>query len=165
MGASKVLLRRAACVLAAAMACGGAATAPAEVQAQMLKKAPDASAIRSAGPQAGKQRAALKKKAQPSRQARSGSKRSPVPTQRPRKAPLTAKTATGKAAPVAKAGSMASIPPPVARTLPPLGPERFYPNGIPELHPAFLHPLPGTLVLSEQAAASRLPGAEPEWLP
>ncbi|TFY98196.1 hypothetical protein [Ramlibacter humi] len=47
------------------------------------------------------------------------------------------------------------LPPPVSMnwTPPPLGPERFYPNGIPELHPAFMHPLPGDAPVQTTTAA------------
>ncbi len=166
MSASMILLTRAACVLAVAMAWGGAAGGLAQAQAQMPKQSPAASEVRHADPQARKKRAALKK-VQPSRKASSGRKSSLVRKHRPPgKSSLGAKAVTKKAPSSTRAGSaIIAAPPPVARALPPLGPERFYPNGIPELHPAFLHPLPGTPMVSEQAAVSRGAGAEPEWLP
>jgi hypothetical protein len=54
----------------------------------------------------------------------------------------------------------------VAWVPPPLGPERFYPNGIPELRPEFMHPEVPARV--EQAANTRpesVGGQPAEWLP
>jgi hypothetical protein len=44
--------------------------------------------------------------------------------------------------------------------LPPLGPERFYPNGIPELRPEFLHPLPDAQAAQRREQALRDAAAE-----
>lgn len=169
MSASKLRWTRAAGLLAVAIAC---ALASGPAQAQAPRPGPVASEARKAGPKATNPRAVPKKKARSSRRSSADRKPALVRKHRPGKPAATAKSVTKKPVTRKKAQSAArtgvapvAAPPPVARTLPPLGPERFYPHGIPPLHPAFMHPLPGTPGVSEQAAASRVPGAEPEWLP
>jgi hypothetical protein len=56
-------------------------------------------------------------------------------------ASLSAKAAAKRPTPMVAA--VAPRPEPQMYVPPPLGPERYYPNGIPELRPEFLHPLPG----------------------
>ncbi|HYD77313.1 hypothetical protein [Ramlibacter sp.] len=169
MSASKLQLTRAAGLLAVAIACAALAAGPAHAQA--AQPSPVAEQAGKAKPKASTQRGVVKKKSRVSRRADAARKPSLARKQRPGKAAAAAKVPTKKAltkkAPLTARSARAAVaaPPPVARTLPPLGPERFYPDGIPELHPAFMHPLPGTPVLSERAAVSRAPGAEPEWLP
>lgn len=93
----------------------------------------------------------------------------------PKRKPAKAKHARKKSRPVAASkpaprkavATTRPSPPPVAWVPPPLGPERFYPNGIPPLRPEFMHPeAPPARV--EQASRSRTDpvGGQPaEWLP
>ncbi len=140
MRSMKVL--RSACMLA--VACGVMTTVEAIAQA---RDKPASSQVRKATTQAKANKQAK------DRHARHGKKKSrPVAATKPaaRKAVATAK-----------------VPPPVAWVPPPLGPERFYPNGIPELRPEFMHP-EGPPARVEQAASSRpesVGGQPTEWLP
>ena len=155
-------LLRSACMLA--VACGLMTTAGALAQTR----------DKPASSQAGKATTRAKTKANPDahqqrrhakdRHARHGKKKSrPVAAGKsaPRKAVATAARAPSRK-PAAR-----PLPPPVAWVPPPLGPERFYPHGIPELRPEFMHPeAPPARV--EQAAGSRpesLGGQPAEWLP
>jgi hypothetical protein len=155
---------RSACVLA--LACGVVATVDAIAQ---TRDKPATSQVRPAAAKAGTQQArkqvqarhgkktkpAIASKAKPGKPvARARSPKQPVATAR--KAPSTT-VASRPARP---------LPPPVAWVPPPLGPERFYPNGIPELRPEFLHP-EGPPARVDQAANTRPDalGGQPEWLP
>jgi hypothetical protein len=54
----------------------------------------------------------------------------------------------------------------VAWVPPPLGPERFYPNGIPELRPEFLHPeRPLPARPDQSATVAPALGGHPELMP
>jgi hypothetical protein len=64
-----------------------------------------------------------------------------VATTRPPSSVATARPAAWPAAPPVQP-EVRQLPPPLVWTPPPLGPERFYPNGIPPLRPEFMHPLP-----------------------
>lgn len=161
MGWTTVLSTRAAWVLAATLACGWTSPAPAQAQGPSSGKTQVRTSA-AAVPQAGKQRAAVKKKVRPPRKAGAGSKRPQSRKRRAGKPTLATRPAARKPAPAARDRAALA---PVARTLPPLGPERFYPDGIPQLRPEFLHPLPAAPAVSEPVAAPRVPGAEPEWLP
>jgi hypothetical protein len=109
-----------------------------------VKKKPSATAKTSAA------------KAQPAGKSKGSSgvkataKKAPAPVAKPTAPVATAKrdarpapkgTATAKA-PVPKVAAVAARPEPQMYVPPPLGPERYYPNGIPELRPEFLHPVP-----------------------
>jgi hypothetical protein len=165
MTSMKVL--RSACMLA--IACGVVATVDAIAQ---TRDTPASSQVRKATvPKAAKQTA---RKQTP--QARHGKKKSkpvaasksrpgkPVAKARHRKQPV----ATAKKAPATTVANRPArpLPPPLVWIPPPLGPERFYPHGIPELRPEFLHPeAPPARV--DQAANTRPErlGGQPEWLP
>lgn len=165
VSASRLQLTGAAALLVAAIACGALAGGPAHAQART--SSPVAGAGGEAGAQATNRRGAVKKKVRASRQA-NGARKPPLVRKhrRAHSPPPAAKAPTKRPQSSRKAAVAAvAVPARSASALPPLGPERFYPDGIPELHPAFMHPLPGTPVLSEPAAVSRAPGAEPEWLP
>jgi hypothetical protein len=105
---------------------------------------PRAHAASPARKRAGKRAA---KKAPPAAHAKRPMK-APLPTARASTPPATT-NATVRAAPAR------SLPPPQTATFIPLGPERFYPNGIPELRPEFMHPLPEAQVTARQEAAAR----------
>ncbi|WBY00456.1 hypothetical protein PE066_13365 [Ramlibacter tataouinensis] len=168
MGVIERVPGTAAWVLAAVLGCAAATVAPAHASAQATGKLPQANASGTAVPPAvKKKKSALRKKVRPSGKARATGKHSPPRLQRRSKPVLSTRGPQTRKAPSARVGRAApsTLPPPVAWTLPPLGPERFYPNGIPELRPEFLHPLPGAPAVSAQAVAPRAPGAEPEWLP
>lgn len=163
----------AAWVLVAVLGCASAAVAPAQAAGQGTGQSRVAGSSRTAvAPAAQTKKPTLRKKARSASKARTAGKRSPSRAQRRGKPALSTRgQPTRKAPPVATAGRTArpTVPPPVAWTPPPLGPERFYPNGIPELRPEFLHPLPGASAdapaVSARAAVPRASGTEPEWLP
>ena len=155
MRSMKVL--RTACMLA--VACGVMTTVEAIAQTR----------DKPASPQVGKATAKAKTNAHQQRKhantqhARHGKKKSrPVASNKPapRKPVATANAPSRK--PAAR-----PVPPAVAWVPPPLGPERFYPNGIPELRPEFMHP-EGPPARVDQAANSRpesVGGQPTEWLP
>jgi hypothetical protein len=62
---------------------------------------------------------------------------------KPAKPAATATAKAGARQPGPNVAAVAPRPEPQMYVPPPLGPERYYPNGIPELRPEFLHPLPG----------------------
>jgi hypothetical protein len=166
MHSIKVLLTRSACVLAALATCGWvapealAAQANGKDKAQTVRKAPPSAATKKPAPRkAGK---AAKKRAPVAKKA--GPRKPRAATAARKKPPVTARS-TSRKAPPGLARTRPTVPPPVAWTLPPLGPERFYPNGIPELRPEFLHPVPDASGRNEQAAAGPSAGMEPNWLP
>jgi hypothetical protein len=140
-------LLQSACMLA--VACGVMTTVEAIAQ---TRDKPGSSQVRKTSTQA-KAKAHQQRKQADVKHARQGKKKSVTATTRPSKKPALATART--------------LPPPVAWVPPPLGPERFYPNGIPELRPEFMHPeRPPARV--DQAANSRpaSAGGQPtEWLP
>ena len=148
---------RSACMLA--VACGVVATLDAVAQ---VRDKPASSQVRKSAPKAAQH--AQRKQAG---QARHGKKKVAAHKAKPRKPVATVKrqpTTTTTAA--RRAPQTRPLPPPVAWVPPPLGPERFYPNGIPELRPEFLHP-EGPPARVEQAANTGPEplGGQPEWLP
>lgn len=153
MRSMKVL--RTACMLA--VACGVMTTVEAIAQ---TRDKPASSQVRKTPTQAKTKHA----KDKHSNHARHGKKKSmPIAANKlaPRKAVATAKVSPSRK-PAAR-----PLPPPVAWVPPPLGPERFYPNGIPELRPEFMHP-EGPPARVDQAASSRsesVGGQPTEWLP
>ena len=155
MRSMKVL--RTACMLV--VACGVMTTVEAVAQ---TRDKPASSQVRKAATQA-KSKAHPPRKHANTQHARHGKKKSrPVAANKPapRKSVATANAAPRK--PTAR-----SVPPAVAWVPPPLGPERFYPNGIPELRPEFMHP-EGPPARVDQAANSRpeaVGGQPTEWLP
>lgn len=172
-----------ACVIAVVLACAGPF---AGALAQPAKDAPRAAASRTAekaGKATPQRRSAVTskkpgtaaKKARPSagkakpRKAvaakKKGSARRPVAATRKKARPTAARSRSAPSSQQVARRPAAPLPPPLAWTLPPLGPERYYPNGIPELRPEFLHPLPGEAPIEQPAAPAMRPGAEPEWLP
>lgn len=163
MKSIKVL--RSACMVA--VACGVLVTV--EAMAQPRDK-PAASQARKADAkqQQRKQVQARhgKKKHKPVAANKSGAKaknavKRPPATAAKKKSPVAAAAAT-------KRPARNAVPPAVAWVPPPLGPERFYPNGIPELRPEFLYPEgPPTPLPPQQAASARTEsvGHQPEWLP
>jgi hypothetical protein len=176
MGASKVWIGAA---IAGAFVLGTAAAetkSPAKAADPATAKKP---AVAGAVQHADIKKAKDAKPRKPAVTARAPAKKSTVTAKGKSKAPVTAKApvkkpvATAKVAPRAPAATAKREPdryvapaPSLGWTPPPLGPERFYPNGIPPLHPAFLHPLPGTAVKQEASAAlSPRRGGEPEMLP
>lgn len=155
MRSMKVL--RTACMLA--VACGVLTTVEAVAQARDKPASPQA---RKAASTPAKSSAHQLRKQANKKHAQQGKKKTrPVAAN---KAPARKAVATAKAPsrqPVAR-----PLPPPVAWVPPPLGPERFYPNGIPELRPEFMHPEAPARV--EQGANSRpaaAGGQHTEWLP
>jgi len=160
MKSIKVL--RSACMLA--VACGVLVTV--EAAAQPRDK-PAASQARKADAKQQQRKQAHarhgKKKHKPVAANKSGAKAKSA-VKRP---PVTAAKKKSSATTTAAAKRPArTIPPAVAWVPPPLGPERFYPNGIPELRPEFLYP-EGPPAPPQQAASARTEsvGREPEWLP
>lgn len=163
MTSMKVL--RSACMLA--VACGVVATVDAVAQ---TRDKPAASQVRKAAAKAGAQQPRKqvqakhgKKKSKPvaASKAKPGK---PVARARSPKQPV----ATAKKAPATSVANRPAraLPPPVAWVPPPLGPERFYPNGIPELRPEFLHPeRPPVQVDQTATARPDALGGQPEWLP
>ncbi|TFZ07183.1 hypothetical protein EZ313_11405 [Ramlibacter henchirensis] len=168
MNLMKLFALRSACVLA--VACGLAVAADASAQSRDKAGQPQASKATKA--RADKQKAAPRSRKQV--QAKGKSKQAKPVAANSRSRPATANSkskpaASAKAAstPPARAVArrpQAPLPPPVAWVPPPLGPERFYPHGIPELRPEFLHP---ERPLPVEQAATRAPslGGQPEWLP
>lgn len=150
MGSMKVL--RTACMLA--VACGVVTTVEAIAQTR----------DKPASSQARKAATAAKSNVH---QQRKHASRKHVQHGKKKTRPVAAnKTSARKAVATSRVPSR-PLPPPVAWVPPPLGPERFYPNGIPELRPEFMHPeAPPARV--EQAANSRpasVGGQPAEWLP
>ncbi len=68
-------------------------------------------------------------------------KKAPSTTARVKKPAATAKAPASRSKPTVAARAPAAVPPREPYWTP-LPPSRFYPNGIPELRPEFLHPLP-----------------------
>ena len=156
MRSMKVL--RTACMLA--VACGVMTTLEAVAQA---RDKPASSQVRKAATPT-KSKAHQTRKHATKKHAQHGKKKArPVAAN---KAPARKTVATARA-PSPRQPAARPLPPPVAWVPPPLGPERFYPNGIPELRPEFMHPeAPPARV--EQAANGRpaSAGGQPtEWLP
>jgi len=148
-------LLQSACMLA--VACGVMTTVEAIAQ---TRDKPGSSQVRKTTTQA-KAKAQQRKQANV-RHARQGKKKPVAATKKP-----ALSTARKSSIGTAANRPARPLPPPVAWVPPPLGPERFYPNGIPELRPEFMHPERPPLRV-EQAANSGPAGAggQPtEWLP
>lgn len=150
---------RSACMLA--VACGVVAMPHAFAQA---RDKPASSQVRKAAPPS-----AQKSQRKPVQAGPAKKKVKPVAAQKakPRKPAVTAKkkpTTTTNAA-ARRPAEPRPLPPPIAWVPPPLGPERFYPHGIPELRPEFLHPEHPPRVEQAVEARPRPLGGQPEWLP
>jgi hypothetical protein len=167
MNLMKLFALRSACVLAAA--CGLAVAADASAQARgkagqpQASKAVKARADKQKAPRSTKQVQAKGKSKQAKPIAANGKSR-PATANGKSKPTTSAKASPAPPARAVARRPQAPLPPPVAWVPPPLGPERFYPNGIPELRPEFLHP---ERPLPVEQAATRTPslGGQPEWLP
>ena len=156
---TSMTLLRSACMLA--VACGVVATVDAVAQA---RDKPATSQVRKSTAPKAAQHTGRKK----STHAKQGKKKSRQVAANKAKAGKPVAKARKNAKPVTAVANRTArpLPPPVAWVPPPLGPERFYPNGIPELRPEFMHP-EGPPVRVEQAANTRAEplGGQPEWLP
>lgn len=154
MGASKAWIAAAIAAFAVGAAAEARPPAPVRAAAGAVKRKPVDSAVQHAD----LKRAKEAKPRKPAVTAKAASKKAVTARAANRRGTLTAKKPSGKkATATAKAPLRTTtitarrepekryLPPPVSMnwTPPPLGPERFYPNGIPALHPAFMHPLPG----------------------
>ena len=109
-------------------------------------------------------------------QAQKGGKRAAAPRAiAARPAPKQPVAAARRAAPAPAATRPASVakatPRPAATVRAPevhwsqLPPSRFYPNGIPELRPEFLHPLPGQQVVEAATGPRATPHGHPDQMP
>lgn len=108
---------------------------------------------------------AATRKARPVASSKSAAKKPAVAARSPAKAPVTTRVPTPRpATAIARRPPAPALPPPVAWVPPPLGPERFYPNGIPELRPEFLHP-ERPPIAQQAVIRAPTPGGEPELLP